>query len=179
MLVLLTTLLACSASADLAMASFDAGESAMPAPFGACDVAVPETGDAEDLTEPGLVLYADGVTGTVLAHDDVEVVTDPARWAAIRAGTGWRHDDMPEVDLATTWLVVANAYAPESCSMGVLSVDRWSTGDLALHVDVTFDDRSAACEVTCASEAYAVVVVAVPAGTSVTTCARVAESCGS
>lgn len=178
MLVLFTSLFACSASSELAKASFDAGAAAVPAPFGACDVAVPEAADEEDLSEPGRVLYADGVTGTMLAHDDVEVVTDPARWAAIRAGTGWRHDDMPDVDLATTWLVVANAYAPESCSMGVLSVDRWSTDELAMHVDVTFDDRSAACEVTCASEAFAVVVVAVPAGTSVTTCARVEPSCG-
>ena len=75
-----------------------------------------------------------------------------------------------------TWETFGEGFLRENCQGCHASsvVDR-----AGAPVDVTFDDRSAACEVTCASEAYAVVVVAVPAGTSVTTCARVAESCGS
>ncbi len=177
MLATLSLLLACSADATLAVKASPALDA--PAAYGSCDMPVPDSAaEADSFAEPGVVLYADGVGSTVLAPDAVEVVTDAARWAEIRAGTAWRRDDIPEVDLRAIWLLVAHGYAAQSCSMGVAAVDRWESAPMAVHVEVTFDDRSAACEVTCDAEAHALVVVAVPAGTALTTCARVEGSCG-
>lgn len=177
MLAPLAILLACSADSTLAMKAAPSFEA--PAAYGACDVPVPEASAAADAAaEPGVLLYADGVGSTVLSPDAVEVVTDAVRWAEIRAGTAWRRDDIPEVDLRATWLLVVHGYAAASCSMGVAAVDRWESAPMAVHVEVAFDDRSATCEVTCDAEAHALVVVAVPAGTALTTCARVEGSCG-
>ena len=177
MLPLLSLLLACSPEAALEMKH--AAEVHAPAPFGSCDMPVPDEASADaTLAEPGVVLYADGVGSTILAPDATEVVTDAVRWAEIRAGTAWRRDDIPEVDLRATWLLVAHGYAAQSCSMGVAAVDRWETAPMAVHVEVAFDDRSATCDVTCDTEAHALVVVAVPAGTALSTCARVEGNCG-
>jgi hypothetical protein len=177
---LLATLLACADAAMKGARETSLDLEAAPAQrFGSCEGLQGDAGGLEDDDAPsaGRVLYADGVTATLLPADSVEVVTEPVRWAEIRAGTGWRRDDMPEVDLGVTWLLVAHGYAEQSCSMGVSAVDAWSVGEMALQVEIAFEDRSGACEVTCDAEAHAVVVLAVPAGTEVFACARTEATC--